>query len=253
MLPREHGGWVMLYAPLIVGVSQGQTIRLDVLALALAVTAVYGVRVPAASLLLGRQGERYLARLWLVGYALAAAIGALGLAGHPNRWRLLVVAAAGAFLFVVHFVLSVRREHRGAAAELLGVAGLSLTAPLGYLVAGGDSWSGAAVLWALHFAFFGSSVFYVKWRVAQLMASRRGVATGGSFVALVAYQAAAAAGLVALAAYGVMPWAALAGYGVLALRYILPLVVRRPPTLTHVGISEIVISALFVCALIWAL
>jgi len=44
-------------------------------------------------------------------------------------------------------------------AEILGVAGFTLTAPAAYLVSGGSSARSALILWLVAFGFFAGSIF----------------------------------------------------------------------------------------------
>jgi len=250
-LPKEHGGWAMLYAPLIVGGVRGGVVRPDLVGIAAGISAAYLARAPATALLARRVPARAVAR-WLAVCAAVFLASALWLAWHPRRSALLALVGIGVVVFVLHSVLFLRREDRSATGELLGIAGLCLSAPIGYVAAMGASIREAAVLWALCVLFFGSSVFYVKWRVRRLVADRKGGNAADAAVALIAYHVVLLATLVALAAGGLTPWGILWAFAPLLLRYFLPLIVRDTPTLIQIGVSEIILSLAFVLALLAA-
>lgn len=102
---------------------------------------------------------------WMVLTAVIGVVaGALLVLGW-GRWLLIPAGLLALALSLVHLGLVGERQERGVVGELLGVAGLTLTAPLtAYAVSG--LWSGESfTLWLVCFLFFGSSVFYVKMRV----------------------------------------------------------------------------------------
>ena len=252
MIPREHGAWMMLYAPLVVGLADGQgpllPAWLDVVGLVLLVTGAFGLRVPVGVLLSRRESERGLARRWAIRYSELMLAGAVLVARNPNRIAILIVVCVAAALMASHFALSRRREHRTIFGELIGVAGLTVTSALGYFVAFGGDWMRAGVLWAVCFLFFGSSVFYVKWRVARRVMDRRAEPPRGEALSLASYHVfviAALAGLVL--AQAVSPICAVA-FLPLGARYALPLLTGPRPSLVQIGVSEIVLSLAFVGA-----
>lgn len=89
-------------------------------------------------------------------------------------WQLGVAAAAGAGLFLVHELLVWRRRERSVAAEMIGVALLTLTAPVAVFLSSCDSCGRlAGILWLLNAMFFGASIFYVKMRLRTSARRRR--------------------------------------------------------------------------------
>lgn len=116
---------------------------------------------------------------------LAGAAGAAGLvlvvayARHELVW----VAAAGAVLYAVQQRLVARHaenavEKRSLAAELTGVAALSLVAPCAWIAARGRLERPGVELWLLNLLFFWGGVLYVKYRVRGLRAHRGFLALG---------------------------------------------------------------------------
>lgn len=95
LFPREHGGWVMLYAPLVAGVIRGGNLRWDVIAVAAAVTAAYFARLPALAII-NRGTRSGAATRWLAVCGIVVGLSALWLLWHPRRSALAVIALAGA-------------------------------------------------------------------------------------------------------------------------------------------------------------
>jgi hypothetical protein len=87
-------------------------------------------------------------------------------------YGLIPVGLASGLLLLWNAGQAVKREERTVTTEVIGIAGLSLTAPAAYYVAMG-SWNWmAASLWLASVLYFASSVFYVKLRVLTAHAKR---------------------------------------------------------------------------------
>ncbi len=183
VLPREHGAWAMMLAPYIIGAAAAGYSWLLLPGLA-AVLLLFFSRPPLALLLKRRsrpRGRGASARLWL-NFALPAASG-LGIFGiltvAGGLWCLPVFGCAGLILFFMHTLVAQRSRERSAAAELLGIAMLTLTAPLADYLGRGSLTGEAAALWLLCLAYFGASVFYVKMKVAASIKRGTRLEAGG--------------------------------------------------------------------------
>ena len=253
MVPREHGAWVMLYAPLLLGLVHGSGGRtfawLDAVGVALLVTGLFCARVPLGVLMSRRASMHQLARRWAIRYAELVVAGAVLLSRHPHREALAVIASIWAVVLAAYFLFRRIRLHRSVAGEFVAVAGLALTAPLGYFTALGDSWMRAGCLWLLCFLYFGSAVLYVKWRLAR----HRGTGARREVVVLAAYYVIVAIGVAALLVLNVAPLMTAVAFTPLALRYGLTVITGSKPSLVQIGVSEILLSGLFVGVLLWAL
>jgi len=164
-IPREHGAWVILYAPLVIGLAvAGRFEPVPTLLLALAVTGAYLAR-HAADLVLRRR-EQPGTRFWLGAFAAAFVAGGLPLIVAWHRTGLLWVGGAVGVLFSVHAGLTLRparkRFDRTAAGELLAVAALVATGPAATIAVRGSLDSLAVSLWLLCALFFGSGVLHVN-------------------------------------------------------------------------------------------
>ncbi|MCI0487580.1 MAG: YwiC-like family protein [Blastocatellia bacterium] len=166
-LPKEHGAWVMLYVPFVVGALVAGSFSLRVLLLLSSVTFVFIARESLIVWWRARsrgQSRPSSLRLMLIYLGLAA------LSGVPLVfiYRLYITVPLGFVALVllgVNAEQAVRREDRTIFGEVMAILGLTLTAPAAYYVARA-SWEITALwLWALNALYFASSVFYVKLRV----------------------------------------------------------------------------------------
>jgi 4-hydroxybenzoate polyprenyltransferase len=172
-LPREHGAWGMLYTPWVLGalVAWQEPGRLALLLLAMTFvfigreSVLYWWRARAN----GRDADSA-PRMAVIYLALAGACGAplllIGLYG------LMPVGLAAGLLLLWNAGQAVKREERTVTTEVVGIAGLSLTAPAAYYVSYGSWDLTAAWLWLASVLYFVSSVFYVKLRVLTAHAKR---------------------------------------------------------------------------------
>ncbi len=172
-MPREHGAWVILLAPLASALGISGTFNLDTALLVLSVLCFFIARSSylRATASAGGPGARKAARWVLVWLALSAGTG-FPLLWPGQRWWLIAFAAAAA-------PIAFQKPRRSSPAQGLAVAGLTLTAPVAWYVATGhlDSW--AWTLWLLHTLFFASGFFYVQMHFAAVrQRSRQGVARG---------------------------------------------------------------------------
>lgn len=171
-IPHEHGAWAVLYASFAVGWAASAHLSIVVLWLLVAATGLFLAHEPLIKLLRSRrhgapQENLRHWRKWLVVFAAPAIASGLLLVAYYRLWSLASFGLLAAALFCVHLYLASRRRDRSIAAELLGIAGLTATAPAVYAgLEGGVDWT-ACLLWTLCILYFGSGVFYVKMRVSQ--------------------------------------------------------------------------------------
>ncbi len=250
-LPKEHGAWVMLYVPFVLGVAVAGRVNWPVLLLLLSATAVF---ISRESLLVywrarARGREAAEARKTLLLYlALAAAFGAPLIFAFKLFW-LIPLGLIGAALLLVNGRQATRMEERETMGELMAIGGLTMTAPAAYYVASGRWEMTAFWLWLLSALYMASSVFYIKLRVYRLnprkQAEQRRALRSCAFyhsfliVALPALILASSLGLSALIAFA--PAIVRTFWGMFA--------PRPKVNLIRAGILEIVYSLVFlVCA-----
>jgi YwiC-like protein len=175
--PKEHGAWGMLYVPLVTAAAIAGTFNVRVVLMAAAVTFVFLSQRPYAQLLSSpvvRTDPDLLRRnlTWLGGYWVAALLlfswlyYVYDLIALPRFvWIALPIAAT--------FTLFLWKNRvRSVGGELIGICGLTLTAPLAHYAAVGELQLLGFWLWALCILYFSSSVFFVKAVVSSFLKSR---------------------------------------------------------------------------------
>jgi|SRR5688572_27852659 len=169
-LPKEHGSWVMLSAPLLMGLILAPAWHWRTLALLVAALAFFLMRYPLATLVKTRKranvDKAYLWR-WAAIYGSIALLSGGWLVLAYNLWWLLVMGSVGGLLIGLHLWLVSRRQEMSLAGELSAIFGLALGAPLAYYVAGGRLDSTALLLGLINGLYFGGTVFYIKLKVRR--------------------------------------------------------------------------------------
>lgn len=174
VVPREHGAWGLLLIPLFTGVVSGFSPAhrvLPLLAFTIAALSLFWLRTPLESLLgtgtmtAHRPDER---RTAMAASALLIAVAAICLIALLWRGRnldLVFLGAASALAFAGQAVL--RKLGRGARmmSQLVGILGLTCTAPAAYYVATGRLDERAFLLWAANWLFAGNQVHFVQLRI----------------------------------------------------------------------------------------
>lgn len=171
-LPQDHGSWVFLFSPLLIGLFAGGTWSAATSYLVLACAAAFLFRQPvviAVKAYSGRRSRRELpaAWFWMGVYSLFMLLGIIGLAvlGHAY---LLYLALPGIPVFILHlYLVSRRAERRQVWIEIAAIGVLALTAPAAYWVGSGqplvEGWYLAGLVWLQSSA----SIVYAYLRLAQ--------------------------------------------------------------------------------------
>src|SRR5262245_1625382 len=169
-LPKEHGAWVMLYVPFVLGVGVAGRINRQVLLLLLSTTAMFVSRESLLVCWRARARGRDAAeagRTLLFYLILAAAFGSPLIFGFNLFW-LIPLGLIGAALLLINGRQATRMEERTMTNEMMAIFGLTMTAPAAYYVASGRWEMTAFWLWMLSMLYMASSVFYIKLRVYRL-------------------------------------------------------------------------------------
>lgn len=138
-LPQDHGSWVFILSPLLVGVFAGKTFSYATLSLIIAAMAAFLLRQPVTVAVKAYSGRRPrtdlpAARFWIVFYGVIAllALGELFLLGDGY---IAYLAVPGIPVFAWHlWLVSKRAERRQAGVEIIATGVLSLAAPAAYWV-----------------------------------------------------------------------------------------------------------------------
>ncbi|HVI09188.1 MAG TPA: YwiC-like family protein [Candidatus Binatia bacterium] len=192
--PREHGAWGLLLVPLFTGGATaviGDGALLPVIALMIAALLLFWLRTPLESILgtgpikaqTPHERRTVTATIIVLGGAAAATLISLFWNGH-NR-GLVVLGAIAVSAFAGQALLRKMGRSVRMLAQVVGVAGLTVTAPAAYYAAGGRLDRTAWALWIANFLFAGNQIHYVQLRIhsARLTERREKVAQGRSFLA----------------------------------------------------------------------
>ncbi|HXE74537.1 MAG TPA: YwiC-like family protein [Candidatus Xenobia bacterium] len=191
ILPREHGAWGIVAIPFLSAVVIAGRISFPVLLTALAVLGAFLARYPLELLLIpmshlraGRPERSALLRSAAAYGALTLGLGVL-LAAVWKLYLLWALAGLGLLLFALRVWWGRRGEDRSLVAELVGTAGLTLSALAGWIAATGTIDASALWIWALNGLFFSSGVLYVKSRIQTRRAVSRADESRAGTVAIV--------------------------------------------------------------------
>jgi hypothetical protein len=183
-LPQDHGSWVFILSPLLIGLFTGGQFRWASLYLIVAIIAVFLSRQPASIAVKATAGRRsrkdlYPALFWL---ALYGAISLIALSGLivDGFGHVLFLAVPGAPVFAWHLYLVGRRaERRQAGVEILGTGVLALSAPAAYWVGQGRYEPIGWWLWLLVWLQSAASIVYAYLRLEQREISSEAVQARG--------------------------------------------------------------------------
>lgn len=194
VVPREHGAWGILLIPLLVGGAAGMRFQgkiEPVILLLGAALSLFWLRAPVESLLgtgVMRAQPGQERRHVISAIALAAALSFFFLAVLLPEWNnlpLLPLASAVTLAFAGQAVLKKMGRSTRMAAQIVGVVGLTVTAPAAYGVATGRLDTLALGLWLATFLFSASQIYFVQLRIrgSKLAAFKDRVRQGAGFLA----------------------------------------------------------------------
>jgi hypothetical protein len=171
-LPQEHGSWVFIFCPLLVGLFAGGRFTAASLSLVLAASAAFLLRQPitiAVKAYSGRRAKSDLpaARFWIALYGVILLLGLIVLIRFGFGY-LLILAVPGAPVFAWHlWLVSRREERRQVNVEIIATGVLSLAAPAAYWVGIGRYDPAGWWLWILVWFQTAASIVYAYLRLEQ--------------------------------------------------------------------------------------
>ncbi len=171
-LPSDHGSWVFLFSPLLIGLIAGGRFSIAAIFLIIAALAAFLIRQPVTMIIKSLSGRRPRSDLpaagfWVAVYGLfgLAALAGLMLQGFSY---LLYLALTGLPVFAWHLSLVSRRsERRQVGVEIVGCGVLSLAAPSAYWVGLGRPDPYGWWLFALVWFQSAASIVYAYMRLEQ--------------------------------------------------------------------------------------
>jgi hypothetical protein len=171
-LPQDHGSWVFLLSPLLIGLLAGSQWNTSAGWVVLAAIAAFLIRQPitiAVKVYSGRRPRRDLTAAWFW-TALYGAIGLVSLAGMlvTGQSYLLILALPGIPVFAWHLhLVSQRAERRQLGIEVVASGVLALAAPAAYWSGQGETGVTGWLLWALTWFQSAASIVYAYLRLNQ--------------------------------------------------------------------------------------
>lgn len=171
-LPQDHGSWVFILSPLLIGLFAGRTFHYGSLSLVIAAMAAFLLRQPMAVIVKAYSGRRPrsdlpAARFWVVLYGVIALL-ALAELFYLKNGYIAYLAVPGIPVFAWHlWLVSRRAERRQAGVEIIATGVLSLAAPAAFWVGRGGYDPAGWWLWALAWAQTAASIVYAYLRLEQ--------------------------------------------------------------------------------------
>ena len=171
-LPQDHGSWVFIFSPLLIGLFLGGTFTFASLSLTIASIAAFLLRQPITTAVKAYAGRRPktdlpAAGLWAVAYGLIAIIALIGLI-RAGFGYLLYLAIPGIPVFAWHlWLVSRREERRQINVEIIATGVLSLAAPAAYWVGIGRYAPIGWWLWILIWLQTTASIVHAYLRLEQ--------------------------------------------------------------------------------------
>jgi hypothetical protein len=171
-LPSEHGSWVFILSPLLIGLFAGGSWSWASLYLVIAAMAAFLIRQPvtiAVKAYSGRRSRKDLpaARFWILVYGLVGLAALTGLVIQGFAY-LLYLALPGIPVFAWHlYLVSKRAERRQAGVEIVGSGVLSLAAPAALWVGRGGPDPLGWWLFGLVWLQSAASIVYAYLRLEQ--------------------------------------------------------------------------------------
>lgn len=171
-LPQDHGSWVFILSPLLIGIFAGGVFNYAVFNLFIAAMAAFLIRQPMAATVKSLSGRRSAAdlpaaRFWSLVYGIISAVALLGLILEGFGY-VLYLAVPGAPVFAWHlWLVSKRAERRQAGIEVIATGVLALAAPAAYWVGVGDYDPTGWWLWLFCWLQSAASIVYAYLRLSQ--------------------------------------------------------------------------------------
>lgn len=170
--PQDHGSWVFILSPLLIGLFAGGRFTLSSLNLVIAAMAAFLIRQPITIAVKAYSRRRAKSDLpaawfWIAIYALILSLAVVGLLWAGFGY-LLLLTIPGVPVFAWHlWLVSKREERRQVNVEIIATGILSLAAPVAYWVGINRYDPVGWWLWLLVWFQTAASIVYAYLRLAQ--------------------------------------------------------------------------------------
>jgi len=171
-IPQDHGSWVFILSPLLIGLFAGGSFQMDSIPVIIAALAAFLIRQPiaiAVKIVSGRRPrtDYPAALLWMIIY-LAILILSLVWLILSGDWPITLLAVPALPIFGLHlYLVSRRSERKQAGLEIAATGILALAAPAAYWVGYGALDLTGWILWLLCWLQSAASIVHVYMRLEQ--------------------------------------------------------------------------------------
>ncbi len=171
-IPQDHGSWVFILSPLLIGLFAGKTFHAASFALVIAAMLAFLIRQPVTIAIKAYSGRRPRAdltpaRFWVIFYGVLILLAVAELYTLGDTYVLLLGIPGGP-VFAWHlWLVSRRAERRQAGIEILATGVLALAAPAAYWVGSGAYRPEGWWLWLLTWCQSAASIVYAYLRLEQ--------------------------------------------------------------------------------------
>jgi len=178
-IPQDHGSWVFILSPLLIGLFAGGQFSPASFNLVVAALGAFLLRQPVSTAVKAYAGRRPrkdlpAARFWMFVYGLIILL-ALAELIYLGYAVVLWLAIPGIPVFIWHlYLVSKRAERKQAGVEILASGALALTAPAAYWIGKGSYDPLGWALWLLTWLQSAASIVYAYLRLKQRASSSKG-------------------------------------------------------------------------------
>jgi hypothetical protein len=171
-LPQDHGSWVFILSPLLIGLFASKTFNYGSFNLTVAAMAAYLIRQPVTMIIKSKSGRRPkedlpIARAWFVFYGAVLFLSVLALILEGFAY-ILYLAVPAVPVFAWHlWLVSRREERRQPGIEIVATGTLAFVAPAAYWVGIGKYDPSGWWLWILVWMQNAASIVYAYLRLWQ--------------------------------------------------------------------------------------
>lgn len=178
-LPQEHGSWIFILSPLLIGLFAGGNFSPASINLVIVAMSAFLLRQPVSIAVKAYAGRRPrtdlpAARFWMLVYGTILLLAIVGLVAE-GYFYILYLAIPGIPVFAWHlYLVSKRAERKQAGVEILATGALSLVAPAAYWIGHGGYDPPGWALWLLTWLQSAASIVYAYLRLEQRASSPKG-------------------------------------------------------------------------------
>ncbi|HDY75535.1 MAG TPA: hypothetical protein ENH49_03330 [Candidatus Marinimicrobia bacterium] len=163
--PRQHGAWAMFLVPAIMAASLAGGWNWAALFLIASFILIFLSYEPAVKVVRRWKNKHILNKEslnWVFLFAGFGAIIAILIFTMYKQWIAFSFGGVVAVTLVIHLWVTVQKQNMSIPGELIGVFGLTASAPVIYLFLHESLDARGWILWLINFLYFAGSIFYIK-------------------------------------------------------------------------------------------